>query len=410
MKNRIYCTLAAAVVSAAAAGFSPALLKASAGEYSQGDITLSYSVSGTEAVITGCSGTGTSVVIPEKVENTYTVTAIDASAFEDCTTLISITVPDSIFSIGESAFFGCSSLEKVYIGNGANDIGGGAFGNCPSLDAFTVGALNETYTAVEGMLYSKDETELIAYAGGSEAVIPEGTLKIGEKSFYCNTLLSSAALPAGLEEIEDYAFSGCLSLSRITLPSSVTSLGTGTFLSCSALKEAVLGAGLTAIPEACFSSCTALEAVNIPSAVTEIGASAFYACPSLSGIYIPPTVTAMGEDAIGTHYDIRSGRNAPIYGFYISADKGSAAEAYAKNAGVDFIDFSAPPLGDVDGNGSVTAADAAFALSEYASRAIGNPSSFTYYKELAADYNGNGTLEATDAALILKTYAEGAVS
>ncbi len=380
------------------------------GEYSQNGITLSYIISEDKAVITDCTGEGTSLVIPELVESTYPVAAVSDRAFEDCTTLVNITVPDSVTEISSYAFSGCSSLQTVYLGGGVSFIGDYAFASCSSLKTFDVDTENSFFSSSGNMLMSYDKTSLVCYAGGASAAVPEGTLYIEKGAFFGNTSVTGVTLPSGLDSVGDYAFAGCLSLKSVTLPASVSSLGKGAFMSCISLSQAVLGANLSFIPEECFSMCSSLYSVNFPSAVTELGSKAFYSCPQLTGIYIPATVTVVGEDAIGTHYDIRTGANAPIEGFYINGDKGSAIEQYAIASGVDFIDYSNIPLGDVDGNGQVTPSDAAITLSEYASVNTGNPPSFSEYQTSSADVNGDGNISPVDAALILEIYSVNATT
>lgn len=380
------------------------------GEYSQNGFTLTYTVSDGNAVITDCSGEGTSLVIPALVESTYPVSAVADRAFEDCTTLVNITVPDSVAQISSYAFSGCSSLQTVYLGSGVADIGDYAFASCPSLKTFDVDTENSFFSASDNMLMTSDKATLVCYAGNPSAIIPDGTLCIEKGAFFGNTSVTDVSLPAGLDSVGDYAFAGCLSLENITLPASVTSLGKGAFMSCVSLSQAVLGAGISFIPEECFSMCSSLYSVNFPTAVTELGSKAFYSCPQLTGIYIPATVTVVGADAIGTHYDIRTGTNAPIEGFYINGDKGSAIEQYAITSGVDFIDYSNIPLGDVDGNGQVTPSDAAITLSEYASVNTGNPPAFSEYQTSSADLNGDGNISPVDAALILEIYSVNATT
>lgn len=382
-------------------------ITAFASEYSQNGFTLTYTISGSNALITDCSGSGTSLVIPELIAG-FTVSSIEKNAFDECSTLTSITIPNGVAAIKEKAFWNCSALKNVSIGSGLSEIGDYAFSACPALDSFTVSSDNSTFSAVKNMLYSKAGDSLICYAGSAAASIPEGTKNIKKAAFFGNSRLKSVQLPSSLSSIGEYAFSGCFNLGKVTIPLSVTSMGKGCFMNCSSLSMAVLGGGLKEVPEECFSMCTSLESVNIPSSITKIGAQAFFSCAKLSGVYIPITVTSIGTDAVGTKHDIRSQKNIPIKGFYISGSIKSTASAYAASAGVDFLDFANIPFGDVDGNGVVNAVDASLVLSEYANTAVGKPVSFTFYQLTTGDFNSDGSVNAVDASLILALYAKNA--
>ena len=406
MKKSI-ASLSAVICMAAALFPSGASLTASAAEYSGDNYTITYSTSGNEAAITDFSGSASALIIPETI-NGYSVTSISSEAFADLDSITDVTIPDSVTSIGSKAFWNCSSLKTVAIGSGTAQIGDYAFSACPRLSSFSVSSANSSYCAVGGMLLSDDGTELVAYAGSSDAAVPEGVKTIGKGAFFGNTALGSVKLPSGLTSIGDYAFSGCFSLESAAIPLTVKTLGKGAFLNCSVLTEVTIGAGVTEIPDECFSLCASLEAVTISSSVTKIGSEAFFSCPLLEGIYIPGSVKSIGTDAIGSHYSIRGGVNIIYENFYISGDNGSAAQKYAASNGLYFIDYADPPYGDVNADGAVNALDASEVLTEYASIAIGNQPSFNYYQTFAADYNCDGNTDALDASLILTEYANNA--
>ena len=121
------------------------------------------------------------------------MTVILDSAFEDFVNLKKITIPDSVTSIGDYAFSYCSSLASI-----------------------TVDESNEYYLAIDGNLFSKDETVLIQYAIGNT-----------------NT---SFTIPDSVASIGYSAFSGCSSLTSITIPDSVTWIGYAAFSGCSSLE------------------------------------------------------------------------------------------------------------------------------------------------------------------------------
>lgn len=377
---------------------------ASAEEYSCDSAVLKYKLNGSEVVITGFTKADSTVTIPAEIEGAA-VTEISKDAFAECEGIVSLTIPDNLVKIGDNAFRGCRQLKSVYIGDSVTEIGSYAFSGCPSLNSFSIGSDNKSFSVKSGMLCSKDGSELIAYAGGSDAVIPISITKIGKAAFFSDTSLKSVKLPSKLKSIGDYAFSGCLSLKEVSIPSTVESIGAGCFMSCSSLERAVLGKSLKAVPNECFSMCTALVSVNFPESVTSVGESAFFSCGKLSGIEIPKTVKTIGKNSIGIHYDMISRSNAPFRDFYICGTTGSAVDKYCKSNKILLIDFENLPYGDVNTDGAVDSRDASLILSEYANTSTGRPVSFSYYQTLVGDYNCDGRINSVDASKVLSQYA-----
>ena len=189
---------------------------------------------------------------------------IAASAFSDCESLTSITIPDSVTSIGYYAFGNCTSLESVTIGSGVTSIRNDAFADCTSLTSI---------------------------------IIPDSVTSIGNSAFSGCRSLVSITIPDSVTSIGNSAFSGCRSLVSITIPDSVTSIGKNAFYSCTSLESVTIGSGVTSIGSSAFYGCTSLESVTIGSGVTSIGSSAFYGCTSLESITIPDSVTSIGRNA-----------------------------------------------------------------------------------------------------------------
>tara|TARA_B100000212_G_scaffold340565_1_gene321474 strand:+ start:25198 stop:25755 length:558 start_codon:yes stop_codon:yes gene_type:complete len=105
-----------------------------------------YSVSGSQATITGYSGDGGAVDIPGVVDGNPVIKVGNdraTSIFGDGnTTVTSVTIPDNVTSIGDDAFYNCSSLTSVTIGNSVTSIGNYAFYNCTNLTSVTLPILN----------------------------------------------------------------------------------------------------------------------------------------------------------------------------------------------------------------------------------------------------------------------------
>ena len=209
------------------------------------------------------------VVIPSSVNyngTTYSVTSIGDDAFNRCSSLTSIKIPNSVTSIGQGAFVYCSSLTSVEIGNSVTSIGDYAFYYCSSLTSVIIG---------------------------------NSVTSIGVYAFvYCSSL-TSIQIPNSVTSIGDYAFSNCSSLTSIQIPNSVTSIGEGAFYYCKSLTSVEIGNSVTSIGDYAFSNCSSLTSVIIGNSVTSIGYGAFVYCSSLTSIQIPNSVTSIGEWALG---------------------------------------------------------------------------------------------------------------
>ena len=189
------------------------------------------------------------------------VTSIGDYAFSSCSSLTSITIPKGVTSIGYWAFSDCSSLTSITIPEGVTSIGNWAFYGCTSLTGIWVGKCNPNYSNDEkGVLYNKEKTRLIQCPGG---------------------LSGTYAIPDSVTSIGDYAFYGCSSLTSIIIPDSVTSIGNRAFMDCTSLTSVTIPDGVTSIGGRAFEDCTSLTSITIPKRVTSIGDKAFGSCNSL---------------------------------------------------------------------------------------------------------------------------------
>jgi len=304
---------------------------------------VSYAVTGgsiyfdpSTGTITGADTSITAGDIPAEI-NGVAVTSIGDWAFWDCDSLTSVTIPDSVTSIGNGAFSFCNSLTSITIPNSVTSIGRDAFENCSSLTSITVDPNNSVYTSSDGVLFSKDMTELIQYPCGKSGVyaIPDGVTSIGYGAFsFCDSL-TSITIPDSVTIIGDNAFYGS-SLTSITIPASVTYIGESAFVYCYALTDISVSAdsesfasvdgvlyskdgtelicypqaktdaayvipdGVSVIAPSAFVWCNNLKSVTMPDSVTYIGDYAFNSCLSLTGLDIPENVNYIGRDALGS--------------------------------------------------------------------------------------------------------------
>lgn len=215
-------------------------------------------------------------------------------AFSDCTALETLEIPASCATIGNEVFLNCTALKAVEIPASCTSIGTEPFLNCTSLKEITVADGNTSFVAEDGVLYTADKSEIVAYPAAKEGKsykAPDSVKKIRMSAFMKNTYLEKADISSVIT-IEDYAFEGC----------------------------------------------SALSYVKLSKDLDIIGNYAFYDCKALKSIRIYNKINEIGDTAIGFYYDANdteNGGDVPVEGFVVYADKDSGGHQFAEIAGLE---------------------------------------------------------------------------
>jgi hypothetical protein len=181
-------------------------------------------------------------------------TAIDEYAVSACAHLTSVTIPDSVTSIGAGAFTGCRELCMIDVSEN-----------------------NPAYDSIDGVLFDKRTNALQAYPCGKSSIsyeIPLGTTSIGNSAFLQSNL-TSINIPDSVIDIGQSAFFSCDRLSSVTIPHSVASIGFSAFTFCKGLASVTIPDGVISIGDYAFSQCDNLDSITIPASVVSIGENAF---------------------------------------------------------------------------------------------------------------------------------------
>ena len=295
------------------------------------------------------STTSTTYYIPSSLRSvTVTGGNILYGAFYNCSGLTSVTIGDSVESIGNYAFYNCSGLTSVTIGNGVTSIGHEAFYGCSGLTSVTI----------------PDSVTSIGYE--TSVTIPDSVTSIGYEAFRGCSGLTSVTIGNSVTSIGSYAFSGCSGLTSVTISDSVKNIGSTAFAGCSSLEEITIpfvGAksdktssdtyqypfgyifgtssymGGTAVLQyyhGSSTSSTISTTYYIPSSLRSVTLTdgnvlygAFYNCSMLTSVTIPDSVTSIGNYAFSGCSGLTS--------VYYTGD-------VAGWCGISFGNFSANPL------------------------------------------------------------------
>ncbi len=305
-------------------------------------------------------------VVPDSVET------LTRNVFAGNDKLKTVYLPDTLTMIGSAAFYNCPELNKIEIPQNVNRIGAWAFQQCPSLEQFTIPASvteigstmpedsfvtteifgdyfgedesgqsyesiflgctalkeiiveesNPSYCSVDGVLFTKDMTELLSYPAAKEGTsftIPDTVTEIHAGAFADCVHLEEIILPERLTVIRDMTFYGCKALQKMEIPDTVTQIGMGAFYSCESLEHVDLPEGITEITEGVFAESGITE-LSLPESVTYIGKEAFEGCDRMEEVYLPTRITEIGVGAFRNCKSLRTVHVADDHPNYTSID------------------------------------------------------------------------------------------
>ncbi len=245
------------------------------------------------------------IALPDKVNldgKVMAVIGVGKAAFFACKQITSVTLPESITTIGENAFKECKKLTKV-VALGETTIGASAFCDCSALakvqfpEAISIGgsAFSSCYNLAEIHFPKVTSIGNDAFESCNKLVSVEFPMvvSIGSNVFKeCSNLMDVQCPEA--EKIGGSAFYKCKKLSNAKFPK-LKSMGASAFNYCESLEQFAIASGVTIIPESAF-YYSGLKKIIIPNSVTEIGNYAFYGS-KLEKAIIPSSVLWIGEDA-----------------------------------------------------------------------------------------------------------------
>lgn len=332
-----------------------AMYAQAAGKFKIGDLyyNLYLSSTGNTATVTSPSSSSEeyrgNIIIPDSVtygRDVFVVDMIGSAAFDGCTKVTSVTIPNSVTEICSSAFRGCIGLTSITIPKKCSEIAESAFDSCANITSvvWNVESMISWYGTkifdninrnIKTFTFGKDVYRIPkglcnGMSGITSITIPENVYFIEDGTFYGCTSLTSIVWNAKeiydsgwtcrnqapfsgivdsitsfvfgdkVREIPKYLCEGMTKITSIVIPDNVRDIGRNAFGYCRGLTSVTISNNVSYIPQDAFEFCESLTSVNIPNSVTSIGGSAFFACYALSSVTIGNKVTSIGNGAFSS--------------------------------------------------------------------------------------------------------------
>lgn len=230
--------------------------------------------------ITKYTGTESTVILPSTI-NSWPVTKIGEAAFQDNTTITSVTIPGSVTEIGANAFAGCTNLTSVTYGGDWSNL------TIQSGNPAVQDAANEQ---LFDFAFTPDNTAVIVNNYKCKGTAADVTIPSCYKGKPV-TAINNAAFPNS-------------AVTSVTIPDSITSIPDAAFVNCSKLTNISIPNSVTYIGYSAFNSCTSLKSITLPSSLSTIGNSAFAGCPSSMTVTYPGSKTQWDAIAKGSNNDV----------------------------------------------------------------------------------------------------------
>ena len=382
-------TSAALAVLMSASVFTVAPITASAQTLTSGD--FEYEISDGTARITGYNGSATKLTLPSSLGG-YAVTELGYKAFNGNKTITTITIPKTIVDGGSvnGQVFTNTNIKTAVFENGSTLVANNIFDGCTTLTSVTI---PDTVKVIEDRAFQNctslknielpSRLEEINYrafkgcTGLTEITIPK-TITAGGEEAFANTSIKKAIIENGAKKVPYDLFRGCATLESVSIPHTVTYIGSYAFYGCQALKNIELPMGLATISDYAFYS----------TGITEIT--------------IPKNVDSIGTKAIGYNKD------GKVSGFVIKGYADTRAEKYAKDKDFKFVTLTKPQvsgiIGDTNLDGVLDVSDVTYLQMHLAGYKNSNGTVMINTSDnnvfMVADANSDGILDVADATYI----------